>query len=54
LKKRPNTHRSKHKDRRSHESNRARKQRSLGDKRARKYGVSILLDTDSLEDRDES
>jgi hypothetical protein len=47
LKRRPNNHRSKHKDKRTHEGYKFRKQRSLREKKADKYGVSTLLDDDT-------
>jgi len=47
LKRRPNNHRSKHKDKQSHEGNRSRKDRSLTDRKTSKYGVSTLLEEES-------
>ena len=44
MKRRPNNHRSKHKDKRTQEGYKFRRQRSLREKRANKYGVSTLLD----------
>jgi hypothetical protein len=48
LKRRPNNHRSKHKDKLSNEGYRSRKDRSLTDKKTNKYGVSTLLEEDTL------
>ena len=53
LKRRPNTHRSKHKDKRSHEGYRTRKDRSLREKKADKYGFSTLLEEDSTDSGNE-
>lgn len=47
LKKRPNNHRSKHKDKRVHEGLKHRKDRSLREKKTTKYGVSTLLEEEA-------
>jgi hypothetical protein len=49
LKRRPNNHRSKHKDKRTHEGYRFRKNRDEIEKKADKYGVSTLLEEESVE-----
>jgi hypothetical protein len=47
LKRRPNNHRSKHKDKRSRDVQKMKKQRDISEKKTDKYGVSILLDNDN-------
>ncbi len=47
LKRKTNTHRSKHKDNRLHEGSKSRKDLSLREKKTCKYGVSTLLEDDS-------
>ena len=53
MKRRPNNHRSKHKDKRTHEGYKFRKQRSQREKRANKYGVSTLLEDAPVESAEE-
>jgi hypothetical protein len=48
LKRRTNNHRSKHKDNRLQDSYRARRDKTLTEKKTDKYGVSTLLDEESL------
>ena len=53
MKRRSNTHRSKHKDKRSQEEYRVLKQRNSREKKTSKYGVSTLLEDDpSIDDED--
>jgi len=47
LKRRPNNHRSKHKDKRLHEGYKSRKDKDIREKKTEKYGVSTLLEADS-------
>ena len=47
LKRKPNNHRSKHKDKRVHEGYKFKKDRSLREKKTTKYGVSTLLEDES-------
>jgi len=44
LKRRPNNHRSKHKEKRVHEGLKYKKDRNLREKKTTKYGVSTLLE----------
>ena len=56
MKRKPNNHRSKHKDKRLHEGYKARKDRSLDDRKADKYGVNTLLEEEtstSVEEKEE-
>jgi hypothetical protein len=53
LKRRPNNHRSKHKDKRSQEGYKTRKDRSLTEKKAHKYGVSTLFEEESSNDAED-
>ena len=46
MKRRPNNHRSKHRDRRLYEGYRSRKDRTLKDRKVDKYGVTKLLEED--------
>jgi hypothetical protein len=50
LKRRPNNHRSKHKDKRSSEGYGYKKQRSLGEKKKSKYGLSIIVENETPSD----
>jgi len=47
LKKRPNTHRSKHKDKRFGEGYGFKKQRVLRERKTSKYGLSGILENES-------
>lgn len=53
MKKKPNNHRSKHKDKRSYEGCGLIKQRSPTERKTSKYGVSTLLEEDSPSDDEE-
>ena len=46
MKRKPNNHRSKHKDKRLHEGFKFKKDRSLREKKTSKYGVTTLLEDD--------
>lgn len=52
MKRRPNNHRSKHKDKRTHEGYKFRKQRSLRERKTDKYGVSRFIEDESPETAD--
>ena len=47
MKRKPNNHRSKHKEKRVSEGYKYRKDRSLREKKTTKYGVSTLLEDES-------
>ena len=47
MKRKPNNHRSKHKDKRIHEGHKSRKDRSLTERKTAKYGVSTLLEDET-------